>query len=141
MFVSFQFENHIMCSITWDSRLGKGKKSTYKAGSPETRVSGHAHRLLHAGAAKFLYGDADEGAQKGAYGGDELRTHSGALGEARLHEQGKIADLVGYLVEEDGDGGGGANGWRGIEACGHGQAVGNVVGKVGAMLTVSMTGR
>jgi hypothetical protein len=33
-------------------------------------------------------------------------------------------------VEEDGDGGGCADGWRSVEGGGHGEAVGDVVGEI-----------
>ena len=36
-------------------------------------------------------------------------------------------------MEEDGHGGGCANGGGGVEGCGHGEAVGDVVGEVGAV--------
>ena len=37
-------------------------------------------------------------------------------------------------MEEDGDGGGGTDGGGSVEAGGHGEAVGDVVGEVGAVV-------
>lgn len=111
--------------------MKKGRGKTYQACSPKSPIS--RHRLaVGSPRAKFLDGNANERAHEGADGGDELGRHGGALGEAGLDEQRKVADLVGDLVEEDGDGGGGADGGRGVEAGGHGEAVGDVVGEVGA---------
>jgi hypothetical protein len=115
--------------------LTRQDRASYQTSSPQTGVAGE--RLVGRGPAKLLHGDADQGADEGADGGDKLRGHGGALGEARLDEQGKVADLVGDLVEEDGDGGGGADGGGGVEAGRHGEAVGDVVGKVGDEVEVA----
>jgi hypothetical protein len=59
----------------------------------------------------LLHSNADECAQEGADSGDELSTQSGALREAGLNEQGKIADLVRDFVEEDGESGRCSESW------------------------------
>lgn len=110
---------------------GERKKGTCQACSPKSPISRHRLPISTSGA-EFLDGNANERAHQGADGGNELGCHGGALGKAGLDQQRKVADLVGDLVEEDGDGGGGADGGRGVEAGGHGQAVGDVVGEVSA---------
>lgn len=104
-----------------------------QAGSQNTLLHAHRRSIGIAGAAEFLHGDTDEGAEHSADGGDELGAHGLTLGEAGLDEQGKVADLVGDLVEEDGHGGGCADGWGGVKGGGHGEAVSDVVGEVGAV--------
>ena len=104
-----------------------------QAGSPKALLHAHRRSIGITRAAEFLHRDTNEGAEHGADGGDELGAHSLALGEAGLDEQGKVADLVRNLVEEDGHGGGCANGGGGVEGGGHGEAVGDVVGEVGTV--------
>ncbi len=113
-------------------REGQQHVAPGKARAPETITHTHGRSVGAAAAAEFLHGDADEGANQGPDGRDELGAHGLPLGEARLHEQGKVADLVRDLVEEDGHGGGGADGGGCVERGRHGEAVGDVVRKVGA---------
>lgn len=112
--------------------------TTYQTCAPEPSIARHGSLAVRVPAAEFLNGNADQGAHQRANSRDKLRRHGRPLGEARLHEERKVADLVGDFVEEDGDGGGGANGWRRIETGRHGEAVGDVVRKVGAAEFVSL---
>lgn len=75
--------------------------------------------------------DADARAQKGTDGRHELGAHGFPLGEARLDEEGKVAHLVGDLVEEDGHGGRRAECRGRVERRGQGEAVGDVVREIG----------
>ena len=92
-----------------------------------------AHRNILVGATKLLDSDTDQRSEKSSQGSDELRTHSSSLGETGLDKQSKVADLVGDLVEEDSDSGGSSDGRRGVETGRHGQTIGDVVSKVGAV--------
>lgn len=84
----------------------------------------------------LLHHDAQHRTQERTKRSDELRPHGHLLAEAGLDEQREIADLVRDLVEEDGDGGGGAEGGGGVEGGGEGEAVGDVVREVGEEVEV-----
>lgn len=88
---------------------------------------------------KLLHSNANQRAEEGTDGSNELRGHGGALGKARLHEQRKVADLVGDFVEKDCDSGGGADGGRGVETGRHGEAICDVVCEVGTANNVVVT--
>jgi hypothetical protein len=113
----------------------KDETQTYQASSPKARIPRHTRLLIHcdALATKLLYSDANQRAQKSTNGGDELRSHGRALREARLHQQRKVAHFVGNFVEKDGNSCCCANGWAGVEAGRHGEAVGDIVRKVGTV--------
>ena len=115
-------------------RMERGERQrekTHQTSAPKPGVPRHALFIRSMTTAKLLNGDANQRAQQSANGGNKLGTHGRALREARLDKEGKVADLMGDLVEEDGHGGGRANGRGGVETSRHGQAVGNVVRKVG----------
>lgn len=91
------------------------------------------HRNILVRATKLLNSDTNQRSEKSAQGSDKLRTHSSSLGEAGLDQECKVANLVGDLVEEDSDSGGSSDGRRGVETGRHGQTIGDVVSKVGAV--------
>lgn len=94
-------------------------------------MAAHGNILIRA--TKLLDSNTDQRSEESSEGSDELRTHSSSLGEARLDEESKVANLVGNLVEEDSNSGGSSDGRRGVETGRHGQTIGNVVSKVGAV--------
>jgi hypothetical protein len=94
-------------------------------------VAAHGNILVRA--TKLLDSNTDQCSEKSSQGSDKLRTHSSSLGETGLDEECKVANLVGDLVEEDSDSGGSSDGRRGVETGRHGQTIGNVVSKVGAV--------
>lgn len=59
------------------------------------------------------------------------------LGAARLHEDGEITDLVGNLVEKDGDGGDDAQGVPTQEGCSDSQTVREIVCKIRSQVQVA----
>lgn len=100
-----------------------------------------AHRNVAVGAAKLLDSNTNQSPEKSSQGSDELRAHGSSLGKARLDKEGKVANLVGDLVEEDCNSGGSSDCRGGIETGRHGQTVGNIVSEVGAVHVSNVYGR
>ena len=116
-----------LTSSKWQDQVTSGRPRPPNAIASASRLppfAGTSRRVA-------LYRDADESPQEGSDGREELCAHGLPRCESRLDEQGKVAGLVGNLVEEDGDGGGRADHRTRIECGRHGQAVGYVVRKVG----------
>jgi hypothetical protein len=103
----------------------------YQASSPDTLFT--AHGDVAARATELLNSDTNERTEESTQGSDKLRAHSSSLRKSGLYEKSEIANLVGNLVEEDCYGSGSSDGRRGIETGRHGQAVGDVVCKVGTV--------
>lgn len=83
-----------------------------------------------------LHEEAARCPSHGPHGSPQLEKHGLLLGEPRLHQDGEVANLVGHLVEQDGQGGDEPHLPPGKVGGADGESVSEVVRKVGREVEV-----